>query len=456
MPVTFSADDLGRVFEARTLTRGRSLVLIGSVEVSLSDDTITGKIGEGALMKTTTLVPRLSGRRVSFDSKCTCLQPNCVHLAATALAALDRHPALRKAEQKTFLDNLTASPEQERTRLVFDVSPGQPPYSCFVTAAFVGERTGRLQPTTPAKIGADPVHGEATRAVARMMGGVDESRVGIPSNALVSALTALIKSGQARWASTSKRLVQGEERVFDANTPPPLPAKSGVLLGDSGPWYVDGANGQVGRVRLRQAPPPPAVIRPKPTGRKAPAVVLELESDKAIVERSSVPVIRMRKLPGPDEFGRQVLLNTLTLGFDYGGGIADSDDERQFVRCLGPAGPSFVRRNLDNEAAIAESLRQDGFVQLRIADPRSMKGRRVFVFRDRDSSEQWHRRAGHGAAGHGVAVRSGRRFRPALCRDGRAVRCAGLRRRPRPLLAGTGDRDRRRAPCAAADPRPAA
>ena len=390
MPVTFSADDLGRVFEARTLTRGRSLVLIGSVEVVLSGDTITGKVGEGPLMKTATLTPRLNGRRVVFDAKCTCLQPHCVHLAAAALAALDRHPALRTAEQKTFLDNLTASPAQERTRLVFDVSPGQPPYACFVAAAMVGERTGRLQPTTPAKIGADPVHGEATRAVARMMGGVDESRVGVPSNALVSALTVLIKSGQARWASTAKRLVQGEERVFDANTPPPLPSKSGVLLGDSGPWYVDGATGQVGRVRLRQPPPAPVAIRPKP-GRKQPAVVLELESDKAIIERAATPVIRMRKLPGPDEFGRQVLLNTLSLGFDYGGGIAESDDERQFVRCLGPAGPSFVRRNLDNEAAIAESLRQDGFVQLRIGDPRSLKGRRVFVFRDRDASEQWHR-----------------------------------------------------------------
>ena len=245
-------------------------------------------------------------------------------------------PALRRAEQKTFLDNLTASPEQERTRLVFDVSPGQPPYSCTVAAAMVGERTGRLQPITPAQIGADPVHGEATRAVARMMGGGDESRVGIPSNALVSALSVLVKSGQARWASNSKRLVQGEERVFDANTPPPLPSKSGVLLGDSGPWYVDGATGQVGRVRLRQPPPPPVAIRPKPTGRKPPAVVLELESDKVMVERTSIPVIRMRKLPGPDEFGRQVLLNTLSLGFDYGGGIADADDERQFVRCLGP------------------------------------------------------------------------------------------------------------------------
>ena len=168
MPVTFSADDLGRVFEARTLTRGRSLVLIGSVQVSLTDDAINGVIGEGELAKTTSLVPRVKERRVMFDAKCSCGQPYCVHLAATALAGLDRFPVLRKAEQKTFLDNLTTSPEKERQRLVFDVSPGQPPYSCYVTAAMAGERTGRLTPLTPAQIGADPVHGDATRAVARM------------------------------------------------------------------------------------------------------------------------------------------------------------------------------------------------------------------------------------------------------------------------------------------------
>ena len=390
MPVTFSADDLGRLFEARTLTRGRSLVLIGAVEVSLSGDTITGKIGGDGNARTAVIVPQMQGRRVTFDCKCTCRQPGCAHLAATALAALDRFPALRRPEQKTFLDNLTASAAQERQRLVFDVSPAQPPFACSVSASLAGERTGRLQPITPAQIGADPVHGEATRAVARMMGGGDNSRISIPSNALVSALNVLVKSGQARWAATAKRLVAGQDRTFDANVPPPLPSKSGVLLGDSGPWYVDGATGQVGRVRLRQPPPPPVAIRPKP-GRKEPAVVLELDSDRVMVERSATPVIRLRKLPGPDEFGRQVLLNTLSLGFDYGGGIADADDERQFVRCLGPTGPSFVRRDLDSEAAVAEGLRQDGFVQLRIADPRSLKGRRVFVFRDRDSGEQWHR-----------------------------------------------------------------
>jgi superfamily II DNA or RNA helicase len=390
MPVPFSADDLGRVFEARTLTRGRSLVLIGAVEVSLAGDTIKGKVGgDPATARVTTIVPQLNNRRVTFDAKCTCRQPGCAHLAATALAALDRFPALRRAEQKSFLDNLT-TPAQERQRLVFDVSPAQPPFACTVAAALAGERTGRLEPITPAQIGADSSYGEPTRAVARMMGGGDESRVNVPSNALVSALNVLVKSGQARWAATAKRLVAGEERTFDANTPPPLPAKSGVLLGDSGPWYVDGASGQVGRMRLRQPPPPPVAIRPKP-GRKEPAVVLELESDRVMIERAATPVVRLRKLPGPDEFGRQVMLNTLSLGFDYGGGVADADDERQFVRCLGPTGPSFVRRNLDNEAAVAEGLRQDGFVQLRIADPKSVKGRRVFVFRDRDSSEQWHR-----------------------------------------------------------------
>ncbi len=68
MSVTFSADDLGRVFEARTLTRGRSLVLIGSVEVSIAEDTITGMVTDGGLVRTATIKPRLKERRVTFDS----------------------------------------------------------------------------------------------------------------------------------------------------------------------------------------------------------------------------------------------------------------------------------------------------------------------------------------------------------------------------------------------------
>ena len=41
MLAPFSSDDLGRTFDARTLTRGRSLVLLGAVQVRASEDAIT-------------------------------------------------------------------------------------------------------------------------------------------------------------------------------------------------------------------------------------------------------------------------------------------------------------------------------------------------------------------------------------------------------------------------------
>jgi hypothetical protein len=48
MPTPFSSQDLGRVFDARPLTRGRSLVLAGGVEVRLDGDTIAGVVQDAA------------------------------------------------------------------------------------------------------------------------------------------------------------------------------------------------------------------------------------------------------------------------------------------------------------------------------------------------------------------------------------------------------------------------
>ena len=106
MPVPFSSDDLGRIFESRTLTRGRSLVLIGAVEVSLAGETITGVVEDKGVRRTARITPVAMSRRVVFENRCTCRLVNCPHLAATAYAALDRFPQLRRAEQATFLENL--------------------------------------------------------------------------------------------------------------------------------------------------------------------------------------------------------------------------------------------------------------------------------------------------------------------------------------------------------------
>ena len=102
MATPFSADDLGRIFHPRTLTRGRSLVLIGAVEVAVDKADITGAVEEGAKHHTTAIAVGTLGRRPVFDSTCSCRTPGCVHLAATLLAALDRFPALRAVEPESL------------------------------------------------------------------------------------------------------------------------------------------------------------------------------------------------------------------------------------------------------------------------------------------------------------------------------------------------------------------
>ncbi len=389
MPTPYSSDDLGRVFDARTLTRGRTLVLFGAVEVTLAGDTVSAAVDDLGVRQTASMTPAAMGGRVVFNSRCSCRHPGCVHLAAMSLAALDRFPVLRKAEQKGLLSLLSAAPAPDRQRLVFELAPGAPPHACFVTASLVSQQSGRIEPTTPARILADPSSGAPAREVARALGG-EANRTGVTMTALPVVLGLLAKSGLARWSATGRQLISGVERIFDADTPPKLPAKSAVLLGEGGPWYVDASTGALGRVRLRQKQRP-ALVHTRPRRRRIESVGAATESDRMIVEHAATPVLRLRKLQCPDEFGRLQMLDALTLDFDYGGVIVGAEDERQFVRVEGPAGPSFVRRDTTTEAAAFGMLRQDGFVQMRVADGRNAKGRRVLVFRGPEAAENWHR-----------------------------------------------------------------
>ncbi len=393
MPIPFSSEDLGRIFEARTLTRGRSLVLIGAVVVRLDGETIVGTVEDRGVRRTARITPASMGRRVVFENRCTCRLVNCPHLAATAFAALDRFPALRRAEQATLMEGLSAAPSAEKQRLLVNLEPGADPHACFVTFGLVGERTARLEPTTPARVIKEGTASEAAVALAHLLGGGEASRTGVPAASVAPLVAALLRVENARWGATGKRLVAGPERVFDADQPPRLPARSAVLLGDTGPWYVDAATGAVGRIKLRQKrppPPPPITIRPRIGRLRGVSTLAPVESERAIVERPVTPVLRMQRMRAPDDFGRLQLMDALILDFDYGGTLSDGDDERQFVRVEGPGGPSFVRRNVEAEAAALEALRQDGFTQMRVGDGKSARGRRVFVFRGEDAGERWH------------------------------------------------------------------
>ena len=96
-----------------------------------------------------------------------------------------------------------------------------------------------------------------------------------------------------------------------------------------------------------------------------------------MLERPATPVLRLRRLHAPDEFGRQRMIDVLTLDFDYGGVRVDGADEAQFIRVKSGGQIAFIRRDVAAEAAALDTLRPDGFVQMRVADGKSARGQRV-------------------------------------------------------------------------------
>jgi superfamily II DNA or RNA helicase len=400
MLTPFSSEDLGRLFDSRALTRGRSLVLLGAVRISLEGSSILGTVEALDATHEVRLTPALAGNRVTFETACTCHVPACTHLAAAAWAALDRFPALRKADPAGLFETLAgprpASAEHQVLR--YTVEAGMPPASAYVHLTLVGERSGEAKPVTARAVLANPTSTETGKSVARLLGGGAETRCAVPPHLVPAVLKLLVGSPNARWGNGGRRLIAGEDRLFETDAPPRLPPGSAVLLSDSGHWYVDAATGKVGRARMRRkpaAPPPPpmprvADTRPKHKRGGGPSLI-ETDSQRAIVERPVSPVLRMQRVSAPDGFGRLSMIDALMLEFDYGGVLTDADDERQFVRVITDSVPSFVRRNWEAEAQAAETLREDGFVQMRLPDPRSAKGRRVYVFRGEGPAEQWHR-----------------------------------------------------------------
>ncbi len=330
------------------------------------------------------------GRRVVFDHHCSCGTRACAHLAAAAFAALDRFPELRRPEQQTFLDTLVTTPEPapETQRIVFELAPAESPHACVVSTRRVGERSGTITPLTPAEIAADSQAPPEIREAARALGAGHHDRTGIAAVQVADVLPALVRSRHAQWHAGGRRLIQGETRIVATAAATALPPRSGVIVGTSGPWYVDAVTGAVAPIRIRPPgpasrshTPPPA----EPRRRSAPAA----DAEPMIIERSFTPVLELTRFPCPDGFGRIQTMDALLLSFDYGGAPVAFDDDRQFVRDNGPGGPVFVRRDKAGEAAVVDTIHRDGLVQMRMATSQSAKGRMVFVFRGRDAAEAW-------------------------------------------------------------------
>ena len=217
MPTPFSSQDLGRIFDARALTRGRSLGLAGAVEVQLDGDTITGVVQDRDGVHTCASPRRCSAAAWCSTSSAAAALAGCAHLAAAAFAALDRFPALRKPEQQTFLDTLTApAPEKERQRVGVRTGPGRTAARLHRHHA-ADRRAQRHRHARPrrAKIAADEQPTRRLRDIACLLGEGNETahrRAG--RRWWCDLLDALIESGQARWHAGGKRLVKGETRFF--------------------------------------------------------------------------------------------------------------------------------------------------------------------------------------------------------------------------------------------------
>src|SRR3954454_9282032 len=59
MLTSFSSEDLGRAFDPHTLTKGRSLVFLGAVEVTLADSSITGVVDHVGHRRSAKITPSL-------------------------------------------------------------------------------------------------------------------------------------------------------------------------------------------------------------------------------------------------------------------------------------------------------------------------------------------------------------------------------------------------------------
>ncbi|MDR3438806.1 MAG: DEAD/DEAH box helicase [Telmatospirillum sp.] len=381
------------------LTRGRNLILRDCVEVALAGESITGVVRDGDQRHAVTVTPLLRGSRVVVSSRCDCERSVCAHAAAVTLAALDHFPSLRKPQQKSFFDALLVAPKSERRHPVFYLFPGQVPFSCFVSTMLEQEGSSRLDPTTPRQILADPESGDQARALAELLGGGETTRIGVKAASLNAVVEMLAQSGRAKWMPTGKGLVRGDERLIARNTIPSLPPKSAVLRGDAGNWYVDAATGAIGPLRVTTAAPTPAHRFPKRSDVRRPEMrrfdrhrpATLATSEQVIVECPLVPVLRLTKFDCPDDFGRTQRLDALVLDFEYGSAVTHADDERQFVRVEEDGEQAFARRDPQKEAAAIETLRQDGFMQMRVADGTSAKGRRIFLFRGPNSPDNWRR-----------------------------------------------------------------
>ncbi len=394
MPTPYAATDLSRLFDAKVLTRGRSLVLLGAVRAGMNADTIVAAVEEKGQRYEVQATPAFIGKSVVFDARCSCGVRNCVHQAAGLLGALDRFPVFRADTpvRPNLLDRVSAPSEPSRVEIELVPAPGKTISIGFMT---VGEKSGTRRSITPSAILADPNRAANIRALASLLtqtpGEGALARTPLTPEIASRALTQAVRSGIAVWQPTGRSLSLGRDRSYPEGKKPPLPENSAVVIAGNVTWYIDAAMSTVGLIRAPSAKTQSIVKGGRPKSTEKRPATLAPDPDRAIVERPMVPVLRLGRMEIPDENGRPRPTDLLDLCFDYGGVRIGFDEERRFLRAVMAEGPVFVRRDGDAEAAALELLSQDGFMQMRIEGEGPARGRRVFTYRGREANESWVR-----------------------------------------------------------------
>ena len=392
MPTAYSATDLSRVFDAKVLTRGRSLALLGAVKVGLAGDTVRAEVEDKGERHEVQATPGKHGNAVMFDAQCSCGGRNCVHMAAALLGGLDRFAELRVAAPASNLLDRVTKPA-EKTLLEIELAPA-PGRTCTLAFVLVGESSGNRRLLSPRAVLADPNRAATVRSLASLLADTEEkgaqTRTLLTPTQASRVLTQAVRSGLAVWQPTGRALSLGRDRSYPEGKKPPLPANSGVVRAGNVTWYIDAAMNTVGLIRAPSAETRTVIKggRPKAADKRP---TLAPDPDRAIVDRPMVPVLRLGRLELPDENGRPRPTDLLDFQFDYGGVRVGFDEERQFLRAVAAEGPVFIRRDPAAEAAALEMLAQDGFMQMRIEADGPARGRRVFTYRGRETNESWVR-----------------------------------------------------------------
>ncbi|WP_448192242.1 DEAD/DEAH box helicase [Azospirillum sp. sgz301742] len=432
--VPYSQEDLARVFDAKTIQRGRTLILGGAVRLGDAADRIEATVSDLGRELSVSVTPVDRGRRVSFERACSCGRTACAHMAAAAMSALDTRPQWRRSSLLDLMGETAAETKPRRqpalalapapkpaaaprlgTRWILE--PGRDDIALFVSASLASDAGGDETPATPREViekVARDVDGDADRAIARLLGGGGVVRTPVARGRrddLDRLIRRLLGSGRLRW-HTGVALKEGPTRTLRAFRDPKsgklrpsgMP-EGGALLRGISYWCIDPAAGLVCPVDMQvvdtpkpkivAAVAPPPQPTPRPAARPAPQrpePPMRAADAAAIVERTPTIIARLGRVVSPADG----LVDVLRLSFDYGEpgtpSEIDPDDQRQFARTEDCGLVVFVRRAKAAEQAAQERLTALGFAQARIEPPKGSleaRGTRVYWLTGRDVAERW-------------------------------------------------------------------